>query len=264
MPESISVRSADGSLIGVERRGDGPPLVLVHGSTADRFRWAPVVDRLAQWFTVDAMDRRGRGLSTAESEPYALEREAEDVAAVVQAAGEDVYLVGHSYGAICCLEAALLTPAIGRMTLYEPPIPTAGRVVFPPGAHESVRDAAASGDRERILTVFFERVIQVPSSGIDAMRSTPMWQSRLAAAHTLVREGDAVNAYRVTDRLSSITVPVRLLLGTESPDYYLPAAEAVRSVVPQADIVPLSGQAHLAIDNDPDQFLAAVLDFAAG
>ena len=114
-----SVVSADGTTIGFESLGAGPPLVLVHGGTADRTRWAPVRERLAERYTVHIVDRRGRGLSTAEADQYDIRREGEDIAAVVAAVGPDVYLFGHSYGALCSLEAALLTDAIGRASCRE-------------------------------------------------------------------------------------------------------------------------------------------------
>lgn len=237
-------------------------MVLVHGGTGDRTRWAPVSGALAERFTVHAMDRRGRGISADEADDYAIEREGEDVASVVEAAGRDVYLVGHSYGAICCLEAAPFHSAVGRMVLYEPPIPTPGHRVFPPGAQERLRAAAESGDAEAILQVFFSEVIELPQERIDAMKATPMWRARVAAAPTLVREGDAVEAYRLSKDLSSIAVPVRLFLGTESPHYYRPAVEAVAQRLPNADVVAMTNQAHLAIDQDPGQFVAAVVAFA--
>jgi len=221
-----------------------------------------VADALAERFTVHAMDRRGRGLSVREAVDYAIRREGEDVAAVVEAAGHDVYLVGHSYGAICCLEAAPLSPAVGRMVLYEPPIPTPGHAVFPPGAQQRLRAAAASQDAERILEVFFTEVIELPPEAIDAMRSTPIWQARLDAAPTLVREVDAVEAYHLAEDLASLTVPTRLFLGTESPHYYRPAVDAVARQLPEADIVLMTGQAHLAIDQDPEQFVEALIAFA--
>lgn len=263
MSESGSARSVNGAVIGFERSGSGSPMVLVHGGTADRGRWAPVVDALAERFTVYAMDRRGRGLSVQESEPYDIEREGEDIAAVVEAAGSGVYVVAHSFGAICALEAALVTAAIGRMFLYEPPIPTPGQSVFPPGAQDRLRKAAASADAEMILEVFFREIIELPGSAIEAMKETPMWQARLQAAHTLVRENDAIEIYRASTRLAAIAVPVRLLVGTESPQYFRPAAEAVASQLQDADIVPLTGQAHLGIDQDPTQFVAAVIAFAS-
>ena len=106
-----TVASADGTPLAVWRSGAGPPLVLVHGATADHSRWAPALPALEEHFTVLAMDRRGRGRS-GDADDYALERETEDVVAVVESAGEEVNLLGHSHGGVCAIEAALLTDAL--------------------------------------------------------------------------------------------------------------------------------------------------------
>ena len=115
-----TVTSIDGTPIAYWRSGQGPPLVLVHGTTADHSRWAPVLPTFEEHFSVCAIERRGRG-GSGDSEDYAIEREFEDVAAVVDSFGEPAFLVGHSYGAICALEASLLTPGVRKLVLYEPP-----------------------------------------------------------------------------------------------------------------------------------------------
>ena len=112
------VVSRDGTSIAVWQSGEGPPLVLIHGAAADHSRWAPVLPALEQRFTVFAVDRRGRGRS-GDANDYALEREFDDVVAVVESAGEAVNVLGHSYGGICALEAALLTDRIRKLVLYE-------------------------------------------------------------------------------------------------------------------------------------------------
>jgi len=262
MSEFRSVESRDGTIIGFEKLGHGPPMVLVHGGTADRRRWLPVVPQLAERFTLHIVDRRGRGLSTKESAPYDIAREGEDVAAVVEAAGRDVYLLGHSYGALCSLEAALRTDAIGRLLIYEPPAATPGHAVTPVPVLEQLRAAAARGDRPCVLETFYREVIHSTPEDIAEMIPTPMWQARLAAALTIVRELEHVERFEISPRLSAIRIPVRLLLGTESPPYFRPAALAIAHEIPQADILPLHGQGHLAIDRDTPQFLAAVFAFA--
>lgn len=255
-----SVVSTDGTAIGFESFGAGPPLVLVHGGTADRTRWAPVRERLAERYTVHTVDRRGRGLSTVEAEQYDLRREGEDIAAVVAAVGPDVYLFGHSYGALCSLEVALITDAIGRLALYEPPLPTPGHVVI---ETEVLSQLKAITDREALLAAFFREALRLPQAAVDAMQGTPIWQARLAAVHTILRELDQVQEFQADERLSKIDIPVRLFLGTESPEYLKSATEAVASRIGGADIVPFHGQAHLAMDGDPDQFVAAVFAFGA-
>ena len=253
-----SVVSADGTVIGYESLGEGPPLLLVHGSTATRARWAPVRSRLAQRYTVYDIDRRGRGMSTAEAGSYSLGREAEDVAAVAAALGGNVYVLGHSYGALCVMEAALITSAFRRMVLYEPPMPAPGLDVISPDALARLKTMT---DPELILETFYREALQLPQSAINGMKGTAIWQARLSAAHTITREFDQVNAYRATDRLTKIDVEVRMLLGTESPSYLRAATAAFAAQIPGATIVALQGQAHQAIDSDPGQFVHSVIDF---
>ena len=119
--DPLKVVSQDGTPIAVWRSGEGPPLVLIHGAAADHNRWAPVLPALEERFTVFAIDRRGRGRS-GDASDYALEREYEDVVAVVEAAGEGVDVLGPSYGGICALEAALLSDRIRELVRYEPPM----------------------------------------------------------------------------------------------------------------------------------------------
>src|SRR5581483_11512741 len=114
--ELLRVSSPDGARLAVWRSGEGPPLVLVHGTTVSHSDWLPVLPALRRQFTVYAMDRRGIGASE-DAEPYALEREFEDVAAVVESVGEPVFLLGHSFGALCSLEAALRTKNIRKLVL---------------------------------------------------------------------------------------------------------------------------------------------------
>jgi pimeloyl-ACP methyl ester carboxylesterase len=248
-----TVTSLDGTVIGFETVGAGPPMVLVHGGTADHTRWAPVVPRLAERYTVHAVDRRGRGLS-GDGDQYDLRREGEDIAAVVAAVGPGVFLVGHSYGALASLEAALLTSTVDRIVLYEPP----GRGASTPDLLAALR---ATDDREEILRLFYRGALHLTDTQIDAMRGTPIWRARLAAAPTIVRELDEVEAFDFSARLSAIDVPVRLLLGTESPPYFRQVAEAVTTRLPHAELVELPGQAHMAINEAPELFLDKVLSF---
>jgi pimeloyl-ACP methyl ester carboxylesterase len=132
------------------------------------------------------MDRRGRG-GSGDGPVYAVEREAEDVAAVIEAVGEPVFLLGHSYGAIASLEASRLTPHVRRLVLYEPPIPV-GAAVYPPGVPERIQALVDAGDLEAGLEVFFREVVRMPDPEFEVFRTLPAWEGRVRLAPTIPRE----------------------------------------------------------------------------
>jgi pimeloyl-ACP methyl ester carboxylesterase len=258
----IEVLSADGTRLGVERLGDGPALLAVHGGTADRSRWAPIAGTLSEHFTLYLLDRRGRGASTRESQgPYTLAREAEDVACVVASIGDPVLCLGHSYGALVCMEALPLTDGIARALLYEPPFDTPNETIMPESADflDTFSDLLASGDREKALELFYAEIIGVDPAPI---RGLPVWQARLAAVHTLEREGRIGLQYRCDpERYASVGVPVRFLLGQLSPPAFKSAAAVAAAAFPAGELIELPGQGHVMIDDDPRGFVRHALDF---
>ena len=257
-PETVA--SADGTPIAVWRSGNGPPLVLVHGTAADHSRWAPVLPALAARFTVLAVDRRGRGAS-GDARDYALEREAEDVAAVIARAGDDVSVLGHSYGAGCAVEAARLAGGLRRLILYEPPL---GYVIAPAGLVDRLEALLAAGERDELVAAFMQQVAGVPPEQIELMRSLPAWQSRMAAAHTIAREQRVTDGYRFeAARFADVDVPTLLLLGGESSDAFRRAAEVLHAALPESRLVELPGQRHIAMDTATDLFTTEVLGFLA-
>ena len=143
------VASRDGTEIAVWSSGQGPPLVLVHGAVADHTRWRPLLPYLEPHVTVHAMDRRGRGAS-GDAPGYAIEREFEDVAAVVdavaEASGSATDLYGHSFGGLCAFGGATLTASVGRLVLYEGWPPADPRAPpAPPGRRRAAGRAAGRG-----------------------------------------------------------------------------------------------------------------------
>jgi pimeloyl-ACP methyl ester carboxylesterase len=255
---TATVVSADGTVIGYESIGTGPPVLLVHGATGTRSRWSPVRASLAQHYTVHAMDRRGRGLSAVEAGPYSLRREAEDVVAVAQAVGGDVYVIGHSYGALAVLEAAQLTTAFRRVVLYEPPLPSPGLEIVSPDGWARLK---TTSDPREILSSFYRETLHIPEPAIEDLAGKEFPYVAESIAHTAVRELEAIDAFRATERLADITVPVRMLLGTQSPGYFRAATAIVAAQIPGATIAAIQGQGHQAIDYDPQQFVRAVIDF---
>jgi len=252
--------SKDGTRIACFKSGSGTPLVLVHGTTADHSRWAPVLAAFEKHFTVYACDRRGRGES-GDAQSYAIEREFEDIAAVIDGIGGPVDVVGHSFGALCALEAATQARNLRRLVLYEPMIP-AGAPIYPPGVIDTLRRLFDRGDREGVVATFLSEVSKVPPADLARMRTLPIWQARVAAAHTIVRELKTDERYAFDKtRAKNIRVPTLLLLGGASPPFFGATMDLVQQAVPQAKRVILPGQTHVAIDKAPDMFAREVLAF---
>ena len=252
------VVSKDGTPIAVWRSGQGPPLVLIHGAAADHNRWAPVLPALEERFTVFAVDRRGRGHS-GDAPDYALEREYEDVVAVVVSAGEEVGVLGHSYGGICALEAALLTDGIRKLVLYEPPM---GYLKSPPHVVDRLHALLEEGRRDELLGYFMREVAGLPPDQIELLRSLPAWQARLDAADTIPREERASREY-VFDpaRFRDLDVPALYLQGGDSSEPFKAAGEALRRALPDCRVAVMPGQRHAAMDTATDLFTAQVLSF---
>jgi pimeloyl-ACP methyl ester carboxylesterase len=253
------VKSKDGTLIAYERSGTGPALVLVHGTTADHTRWASVLPMLEQKFTVYAVDRRGRGES-GDSAVYSIEREYEDIAAVVSSIRGPVNLLGHSYGALCSLEAALRVTNLNKLILYEPVI-SVGVPLYPPGARAKIQALLDSGDREGVLLVFFREIVGMPEHEIAVLRKEPVWASRLAAAHTIPREFADEDYILDPMWFRNLNVPTMLLQGAESPDFLKAATEAVHAALPNSKIVVMAGQQHIAMSTAPQMFVRLVTEF---
>ena len=256
-----SLISNDGTSIGYTRSGAGSPLVLVHGTGASLSRLKPVLAALEKRFTVYAIDRRGRGESR-ESREYALEREFEDVAGLVDAIGGPVDLLGHSFGGICSLEASLLTINLRRLILYEPPIPVPGAEIYSPSDVARLEALREAGDREGILAAFFLGYVRVPPKEFAMLRAAPAWPARLAAAPTIPRELRAHEKYRfVAERFAEMRAPTLLLQGGASPGFFRAAIATLHAALPASRVAVLPGQQHVAMDTAPELFLREVLDF---
>lgn len=258
-----TVISQDGAPIAFQRSGKGPPLVLVHGTTADHTRWRMVLPALEQHFTVCALDRRGRGES-GDGEAYDIELEFADVAAVVDAAGAAVHLLGHSFGALCAMEAALRTDRISKMVLYEPAFSIEGIAMYPPGSKEKFQHLLDQGDRDGLITAFFRDVVNASDAEIAALRSDPSWARRVASAHTIVREMGDEDYLFDPERFQGMKVPTLLLVGERSPRFLRLASERVAKGLPDARIVEMPGQAHIAMTTAPDLFVKEVIGFLGG
>jgi len=263
MALSISyVTSNDGTRIGYERSGSGPPLVLVHGTSADHTRWSSILPALNEHFTVYAVDRRGRGLS-GDADAYSLEREFEDITAVVDSIGGAVYLLGHSFGALCAMEAALRSEHVRRLVLYEPYFRT-GVPLYQGNPRGRLEAMLERGDREGALITFFREVVGLSEPELELMRSAPAWAGRLAAAHTVPREFADEEYVLDARRFETLSIPVLLLAGSDSPPALRAATDAAHSAMRTSRVAVMQGQAHVAINTAPELFAQLVVEFLMG
>lgn len=255
--------SNDGARIAYERSGDGPPLVLIHGTGIDHSYWDPVAPELGRHFTLYRVDRRGRGQS-GDIAPYAIQREFEDVAAIVASIPGNVFLVGHSYGALCSLEASLLTTNISKMILNEPPMRTTVQVSIPADAPAEILAYAGAGEWEKALVLLY-KAGGMSEAELDFLRSLPNWHARIQAAPTILREILSVQEYAFDpSRFKNLTTPVLLLVGGETEPVYTAAMEALHTSLPNSRLVVLPGQPHDVALTAPELFVLQVLRFLLG
>ncbi len=256
------VTSPDGTPIACYHSGTGSPLILVHGSgAANALAWTAVLPTLEKHFSVYVMDRRGHGAS-GDGPIYAIEREFEDIVAVVDWVGEPTHLLGHSFGALCALEAALLTRNVRQLVLYEPAISLPGMSLYPAGVIERLEALLDAGDREGVLTTLYREVVMIPVHEIEQLKASPAWLTRLATAPTLPRETRAEEQYPFeAQRFQDMRTPALLLLGGDSPQTLKGATEIIDAALPNSRIAVMTGQQHIAMYTAPDLFLHEVLTF---
>ena len=258
------VNARDGTRIVCHENGDGPPLVLVHGSGGAAPRWAPVLASLCQHFKVYSMDRRGRGAS-GDSAEYALEREIEDVASVVTAIPGEVNLLGHSFGGVCALEAARHATNLRSLILYEPAPPAPGVAHYPEGFIDRLEMHVSKGELEFAAEAFMVEVVRMPRETIERIKAQPAWSARLATVHTLPREFRAMEKHRIEpSRFAALDVPTLLLLGGDSPARFRSSMDVVSAALPRSTLKMLPGQQHNAMDTAPPVFVRAVTEFIQG
>ena len=258
---SFEATSLDGTHIAVFEKGDGPPLVLVHGAVSDHLNDAPFRDELAIRFATFGMDRRGRGAS-GDSRDYSIEREFEDVAAVIEAVADRarrrVAVWGHSYGADCAMGAATLTAAIDRLVLYEPGL----GMSHPPGSVETVEAALEAGDREQAVVALLSRVVEMTDEEVALIRSLPTWRARVEMVPTAPREMRAETewVYRPA-QFARVTAPTLILAGSESSASQSQATGRAAAAIAGAEIRILEGHGHIAHRTDPAMVAAIVAAF---
>jgi pimeloyl-ACP methyl ester carboxylesterase len=258
------ILSRDGTPITFQKSGSGPPLVLVHGTLSSHGTWTPVLPMLEKHFTVYGVDRRGYGES-GDAPNYAIEREFEDIEKLVDSLGEEVNLLGHSFGGLCVLEATLLTSRLRSLIVYEPsPIPRPGAPLYPEGIVERIQALIEQGDRVAAVLTVFRELLGVPPDELEYYKASPRFPAWVAAAHLVPRETLAEEAYQFKpERFQQLSVPTLLLLGGDSPDLFKDTVQTWHSALPHSRIVVLPGQQHIAHYTAPDLFARELLAFLA-
>ena len=259
------VISKDGTPIAFDQAGTGPVVIQVDGAFGHRSfpNPNPQDDPLEQDFTVVTYDRRGRG-DSGDTPLYAIEREIEDIAALIEVFGGSTFVFGMSSGAVLSLDASAYGLPIIKLALYEPPfIVDNSRPPIPPDYVQQLTELTAAGRRGDTVEYFMTKAVDMPAEAVAAMRSTPIWPAFEAVAHTLAYDGtiigDTMSGNPLpTNRWSSVTIPTLVMDGSESPAYQRNGVQALVDILPNAQRRTLASQTH---DVSPAALAPALVGF---
>lgn len=262
-----TVTSRDGTTIAYDQLGQGPALIHVTGALGTRSHADPdsIAALLSQHFTVIDYDRRGRG-DSGDTPPYAVQREIEDIDALLAAAGGSAFLFGNSSGAILALEAAQALPAgkVQKLALFEPPfILDDSRPPVPADYVEQLNAATAAGRPGEAVEIFMTQALLIPAEFVAMMRNAPpgqsmgreggaqppAWAEMEKVAHTLAYDGLIIRDYVAGQplppkRWAGIVVPTLAIVGGNSEPFFHDGAQALVDDLPNAQRRILEGQDH--------------------
>ena len=266
--EQKSVTSRDGTRIAFEQTGSGPVAILVAAALSDRSGTTRLARHLSEHFTVINYDRRGRGKST-DAQPYAVEREVEDLEALIDAAGGAAILFGSSSGSVLALEAASrLGGKVEKLFLYEPPfIVDDSHPPMPDDFIARVSQLVSAGRRSDAVKLFFREGMGIPAFAVTLMRLLmPGWSKMAGMAHTLpydlsVLAGTQSGRPLPAGRWTGATAPTLVVVGGKSEPFFHSGARALAGLLPDARYQALEGRDHAAILMAPKAIAAAVEQF---
>lgn len=246
-----TVRSKDGTTIAYDRFGKGPALIIVTGATATRADAAGSAQSLGQHFTVFAYDRRGRG-DSGDTAPYAVEREVEDIDAMITEAGGSAFVLGHSSGAILALDAARLLPPtrLTKLAVYEPPLMVKeSHPRLPEDYVTHLNQLIAAGQPGKAVEYFMTVAIGMPAEAVAQMRNSPMWPKLEAVAPTIAYDAaitmdTAVGSPLPLKKWASIHIPTLVMSGGKSFPFMSEAAQALTEILPNAQYRHFPDQDH--------------------
>jgi pimeloyl-ACP methyl ester carboxylesterase len=230
--------SKDGTSIEFDRTGDGPPIILVVGAFNDRSTGAPLAKLLESDFTVINYDRRGRGAS-GDTLPYAIEREVEDLEALIDEVGGSAFVFGYSSGAVLALKAAVKGAAISKLVLYEAPVE--GNDV---NLVNQLSELIAADRRGDAVEFFQTQLVGLPEHVVIQLRNAPFRQYLEDLAHTTVYDTKLVCEPPLREELVGISLPVLVVTGEESRDTFKQSNELMATALPNGQYMCLAGQNH--------------------
>jgi pimeloyl-ACP methyl ester carboxylesterase len=255
--------SADGAPIRYGKTGTGPAVVLVHGTRASHVAWLPIATALARYFTCYLPDRRGSGAS-GDGPSYGIDREVEDLEGLLELVGQRLVLVGHSFGGLCALEAALHRSDVAGLFLYEPSLVPPGGTPYPGQLVAALERLLAQGEREQAALVMLTEWLHCSARYTCELQRAPDWGGVVANVSTVVREMQAANRYSWSNRrLAGLRAPSRIVVGEASNPKVARNARALAAAIPAATLQVLPGAGHLAMFSHPGELAGAIASFGA-
>lgn len=259
------VTSRDGTRIAYYVQGEGTPLVLSYGALSDHRFWARLAPHLGG-FQLYAIERRGRGES-GDTPVYDPAAEADDILAVIQAAGSPTDVFAHSSGAVLALAAALKEPAsVRRLILYEPPVIKEGGVRSGYGEDlpRRLRSLVDAGDRAGAIETFFREAPALPEADIQRQKGGALWQSLEPLAHTVAYDAYMTLVFNEhTLRDPGFIVPTLILYGEVSPAWVIEGVQTLAAGLGNARLSMLPGQGHVAMFTAPEMLAGEIRAFLA-
>jgi pimeloyl-ACP methyl ester carboxylesterase len=254
--------SADGTVIAFDRYGDGPPVSMTVGAFNTRSQTEPLARTLARRFTVLNYDRRGRG-DSGDTTPYAVDREIDDLAALITAAGGSAAVFGYSSGATLALRAAAAGLPITRLVLYEPPFRTDdSHPGLPPDFPAKLTGLVSAGHRGDAVELYQTQAVGIPADVVAQLRHAPFRPGLEAIAHTLAYDAAIIGDLSLpAGLLATVTAPALVISGGNSPPFLGNAARATVAALPGGRLAVLPGQTH---DIDPQATAPVMAEFLAG
>lgn len=257
-----SLRSSDGTTIAFDRSGEGPPIILVVGAFNDRSTGAPLAEVLEPRFTVYTYDRRGRGAS-GDTAPYAVDREVEDLEALIGEAGGSASVFGYSSGAVLSLKAAARGLPITKLALYDPPLLVDESRPRPPADLQArIGELVATGRRGEAVELFQTDAVGIPADVVAQLRHAPFRPALEDMAHTLVYEMAILGDLSLsTELMARVKVPTLVMAGGDTQAWMRHTARAIAEAVPDGRHRILEGQTH---DIVPAAVAPVLEEFLAG